>query len=388
VRAVRAVVVGFGDREGRVAHDGVAKLRLEVASVLLQHDLGMSVEHTRDEIPPMPDLMQNQRDDFSAEVTNWRMKTCYTQLDEWFKYVHRFNLKWLIDPSPVGELEKRWLVGIGGLKRGDHVTFAIGDRQRLFTEVADERGEALAVFASPADEISLSREPAPAAEPTEDSERPTMFIRQLALQRVSSVQTRGTVIALNGLRRRGRSEFVIATTEGAEWYRVKRDGRPPLLGHWTQPLQGAAAAGGRLYGWTDQGEVHDLSRNVGALAEPPVRDTAAQLAAAVAGGADHVAFTPSSVLIATRGALVLADRDRRTLELAGEAVMTRGNQIAMRRTDGTIDTYRHGPTGLDLASESAQVPPRLRSVTVGSWAAAPTSANQVELIALRASARA
>ncbi|ACC76346.1 hypothetical protein VOI32_38155 [Paraburkholderia caribensis] len=92
-------------------------------------------------IQPPTALSEAQIEAFNEIANRWRLQHCFTEVDDWFRNHHRFNPKWLIDPSPEGAVERQfWGIRFSGLPGGARVSFAERDGPRIATGVVSSKG--------------------------------------------------------------------------------------------------------------------------------------------------------------------------------------------------------------------------------------------------------
>jgi hypothetical protein len=90
---------------------------------------------------------------------NWRARHCYTRVDSWFDYFHRFNPHWLVDrPEAGGGWHQLWQFGFGGLNPGDQITVEAGSAGTI-RAFASDAGAAKISAVINAESLSLMREP-------------------------------------------------------------------------------------------------------------------------------------------------------------------------------------------------------------------------------------
>jgi hypothetical protein len=338
------------------------------------------------QLPQMPALTQEQRDDLGRKVFKWRAAHCFTLEDPWFKYFHSFNPKWLVDPAPkLGEWQQRWQIGFGGLHAGDRVVFSTVSGEHILTAVATTSGQAAGEFISPEQSLTMVREPAAEADLREDARPPGFTLRSVLLQRIATLQVPATIFAMQGLRSAGGDELTIATSEGALRFGIEANGRASLLGHWSGPLAGAATLSGRLYGWSGEGNLVDLSRASGAAvtAAAPI-GAAANIPRALDFRAVHVGDAFNALVAASGKNVILltAGKEQQRFELEADVVRVGNNVLVAARPEGGFYTYTLGLEGeVELTSVSAQVPPEAITARAGRWIAMPTERpGEIELI--------
>lgn len=74
---------------------------------------------------PIPGPTPEQVQEFNLFVLRWRLETCYTKLDDWYRFFQRFNPLWLVDPPSDSidpeRLTHMWEVAVTGVLPGDRI---------------------------------------------------------------------------------------------------------------------------------------------------------------------------------------------------------------------------------------------------------------------------
>src|SRR2546423_10522708 len=179
----------------------------------------------------MPQLTQQMIDDYVKEAERWRIETCFTKVDLWYEYFHRFNVKWAVDPYQGDkEILQLWMIVAGQLSPGDIV------------RVMDQHGQVMAIgFASPtgtldisvlaaSHELTLVREPATgtANKAVTTTTMPMMEVKQVLLVEETSFQAGTRVLALQAQQIEETASISMVTERGLEVWVINGQGQIAL----------------------------------------------------------------------------------------------------------------------------------------------------------------
>jgi len=214
-------------------------------------------------LDPMPQLTQQMMDDYVKKAERWRIETCFTKVDDWYEYFHRFNVKWAVDPYQGDkEILHLWIIVAGQLSPGDIV------------RVMDQHGEARVIgFASTAGTLEISmlnethdltlvREPATGAKNAAGSNRtvPMMEVKQVLLVEETSFQTGAPVLAIQGEWIGETARISLVTENGLEVWVIDGQGQVAFKGQVRRAgLVGATAIRGEFLVWRADGRMDILS---------------------------------------------------------------------------------------------------------------------------------
>lgn len=209
---------------------------------------------------PMPELTQQMIDDFVAAAQKWRLETCYTKVDDWWKYSHRFNPKWAVDPY-VGESpgERLWLVAAGELQPGDSIHLIGPQDQSLAIGHASSAGT-LTVSAI-TDQLTLVREAAGhSSGHAKRAKQYRLTIKQVQLVQRSVLELGSPALRIRGDRIDGEPMISVVTEEGLQVWTIDRQGGARLYRELqVGGLIGVLADASTFVAWTREGDVFRLS---------------------------------------------------------------------------------------------------------------------------------
>jgi hypothetical protein len=323
-------------------------------------------------LDPMPTLDEQDVEEFNQSVLRWRMETCFTLVDPWFRYFDRFNPKWSIDPPYEGDWHQLWIQALAGLRPGDRVIVGDADGEPIVTGIASAAGalEMSAIVNSP--QLTLVREPATGSEPEEpDPNRPASSLKQVLLEKVASFTARQPVLAMQGIPSHSGFQLLVATVEGLEIVTVDQHGTLFLSRRRTgEPLAGAAAMSGRLVGWTAAGTIVDVTAVSGAL-QPSELDANVfrRLKAILARGVTHIA-TDADQLLAVSGGIIRKEDGQPAITTASlaSAVTASGSGILVTTGNGQYRLHKRRPRGShEFTSEYLNRPWFAGSANLGPW---------------------
>ncbi|HEV2034692.1 MAG TPA: hypothetical protein VGU71_10945 [Candidatus Dormibacteraeota bacterium] len=209
---------------------------------------------------PMPELTQQMIDDYVRAAKQWRLENCYTKVDDWWKYTHRFNPKWAVDPY-VGESpgERLWLVAAGELRPGDSIHLMGPQDQSLAIGHASSAGT-LTVSAI-TDQLTLVREAAghSSGQPTQ-AKQYRLSIKQVQLVERSVLELGAPALSIRGDRIDGEATICVVTEEGLQVWTIDRLGGARLNREvQVSGLIGVLADASTFVAWTRDGSVFRLS---------------------------------------------------------------------------------------------------------------------------------
>lgn len=323
------------------------------------------------EVAPAPALSKEQADQFRLDVQKWRLETCFTLEDPWFKYFHRFNPKWLIDPAPrISRVDRRWQPAFAGLQPGDRIAFTEAGGQEIYSAFADDLGRASGEFSADLDGLDMVRQPAAGREPGEDLNAPSFTLRQLLLEEVAVLRVDGQLLATQGFSTSAGSELLVATTTGGYRIRIDEHGRTVFHGSASRPLSGAITVGGSLFGWTAAGLLIDLGLATD-LGQPPSadEDLLADVRTAIAAGSQQVGLLAGRVVAILDGvASTVESGGLRRLELDGTVVGLARNALLVER-EGSFATYQLPRDGPPLLVGMSTRRAALMGTRAGRWLA-------------------
>ncbi|HEX7975405.1 MAG TPA: hypothetical protein VF498_13435, partial [Anaerolineales bacterium] len=224
-------------------------------------------------IDPPAQLTQEMIDSIKEAYDKWRLRTCFTLVDDWFRRTHRFNPKWAIDPaSKLQAVEKLWRIGAGGLPVGERLhileklahgagaapgaiaagAIAAPEETTLGTGIASTAGSLMVDVVSTGDEITVVRE----GDATVEEKPYAIDLLQVLYTLEGTYAAGAPILSLAGCLFNASPCLLLATLEGFELYTISPLGGLRLLHAGSGlGLAGAVAWGDTLYAWDAGGRI-------------------------------------------------------------------------------------------------------------------------------------
>lgn len=163
-------------------------------------------------------LTEEQISHLAIEGAAKAINDCKQLIDPWWKYFHRFNPKWHVDPPAFRSPTDRqlWVMAFSGAAPGDSFSASIGERQFQSMRV-NSSGQAVMAVNHAADEteaLTLTYEPSGHERPVADRMLSRMFMSQIALTDLAECRLSAPVRALVATREQGTRKLYALHDDG------------------------------------------------------------------------------------------------------------------------------------------------------------------------------